>query len=38
MEQETAIYVALESAARVRDRPPLTILDDAGHIALTATQ
>lgn len=38
MEQETAIYEALDSAARVEIAPgSLTILDDAGHIALTAT-
>jgi heat shock protein HslJ len=38
MEQETAIYKALGSAARVEIAPgSLTILDDDGHIALTAT-
>jgi heat shock protein HslJ len=38
MEQETAIYEALGSAARVEIAPgSLTILDDDGHIALTAT-
>ena len=38
MEQETAIYAALDASARVEVAPgSLTILDDAGHIVLTAT-
>lgn len=37
MEQEAAVYAALESAARVEITPsPLTVLDDEGRIALEA--
>ena len=39
MEQETAIYAALESAARVEVTPgSLTVLDGEGRIALEAVE